>query len=343
MEMKNESPHLDDLREVTKPDHDTEPPFITDKRKSIGRCVTSCPDGYKLHGNLCLAPPPNCQDIIPVDSDFCLQCKNGFFKQGSKCNVHPTVPHVLMKGQVSCQSCASWASLHQATSKSSGKNVSKCLTKCPKGHFYNPSDHSCRGHSCVSKQCPEGMRLSKDGICDSKCDFSCLECQDDDSSICLSCPLGKHLLFGKCVDKCPEMFYSDLSDNGKCMECHWACSECQGPTADDCIKCGSGKLQQNGRCVAKCSEGFYEEEHSCLACPGGCTTCNNQTECYTCRGPYFLKNYQCTTHCGAGYYTNNVKKTANIVLCSNVQNVKLHIYHRTVAVWKSATQTISQT
>ncbi|KAB7500160.1 hypothetical protein Anas_09402, partial [Armadillidium nasatum] len=54
MEMKNESPHLDALREVTKPDHDTESPFITDKRKSVGRCVTSCPDGYKLHGSLCL-------------------------------------------------------------------------------------------------------------------------------------------------------------------------------------------------------------------------------------------------------------------------------------------------
>ncbi|KAB7500158.1 Extracellular matrix protein FRAS1 [Armadillidium nasatum] len=133
--------------------------------------------------------------------------------------------------------------------------------------------------------------MSKGGICDSKCDFSCLECQDDDSSICLSCPLGKHLLFGKCVDKCPEMFYSDISDNGKCKECHWACSECQGPTADDCIKCGTGKLQQNGRCVAKCSE---ECEENCRHC--------TMFECSECEAPYLSQNGLCVQECDTNYF-----------------------------------------
>ncbi|KAB7500157.1 hypothetical protein Anas_09401, partial [Armadillidium nasatum] len=88
------------------------------------------------------------------------------------------------EGSSSCQSCASWASLHQTTIKSSGKNVSKCLTKCPKGHFYNPSDHSCRVN--ISSI----IMVNLLSACHSSCE-DCVIPHNGNHPLCVKCKDGK--------------------------------------------------------------------------------------------------------------------------------------------------------
>jgi len=61
---------------------------------------------------------------------------------------------------------------------------------------------------------------------------------------------------GSCKDSCPE--HCECNENG------------------ECIGCEDGLYLKDGACVDECGEGYYldESDGQCVACPEGCTKCN---------------------------------------------------------------------
>lgn len=68
-----------------------------------------------------------------------------------------------------------------------------------------------------------------------------------------------------------------------CKKCYEGCTKCYG-SSDMCLSCKDGLFYSNQtmKCVSKCSFGEYQSKDSCLKCPVGCTSCQNQTACLTC-------------------------------------------------------------
>ena len=108
---------------------------------------------------------------------------------------------------------------------------------------------------CVADECPKGFYLSTNNTC-ILCEGDCSMCSSEGTS-CLSCPPNLKLLYGRCVNRCPQMFYSDASKGGECHECHWACKHCVGPKETDCLSCADNAFQEGNKCVTLCSPGEY--------------------------------------------------------------------------------------
>lgn len=115
-----------------------------------------------------------------------------------------------------------------------------------------PSSYMQQG-TCEETQCPRGFYASGDGGC-IPCQGDCDTCSRD-GTICITCPPHLHLLYGKCVTKCPHMFYADDSAGGECQECHWTCEECLGPTESDCLSCAVNMFLEGNKCLPQCSPG----------------------------------------------------------------------------------------
>lgn len=110
---------------------------------------------------------------------------------------------------------------------------------------------------CERTQCSSGLYLSSEGIC-LNCEGDCNTCTSDGST-CLTCHSSQHLLYGRCIDQCPPMFYVDMNADGECRECHWTCEKCLGPSAEDCLECRSDTVKEGNKCLAKCSVGKFNQ------------------------------------------------------------------------------------
>lgn len=118
------------------------------------------------------------------------------------------------------------------------------------------------------------------------CEPGCATC-DVIASNCTSCPSGEFLKGTSCVLTCGLGFYADSSS--KCQECRTECVQCNG--WDTCNSCKNG---------------HYLDVSTCKPCDANCETCTSTaTKCLTCKQSTvnkWLRNFQCVTACGAGYF-----------------------------------------
>ncbi|KAF8344015.1 insulin-like growth factor binding protein [Cantharellus anzutake] len=159
---------------------------------SGGKCLTKCPDGRfidpKGDGFTCVACDSSCSTCAGSKT-FCLSCSksssfalNGTcvsscpsnsFASGSSClPCHPDCGTCSGSGFDKCTSCSSTRPV-----LSSG---GRCLLTCGKNEYYDSSSGGSGG--CKS------------------CDSSCSTCTSAGPSNCLTCPSGKILRQGQCVD-----------------------------------------------------------------------------------------------------------------------------------------------
>jgi hypothetical protein len=66
-----------------------------------------------------------------------------------------------------------------------------------------------------------------------KCEALCLECNNDNKSLCLVCKPGIFQYENKCYSKCPEATYPDLEWQ-VCRPCDSSCPICWGPLQNNC-------------------------------------------------------------------------------------------------------------
>ncbi|KAG7168269.1 Extracellular matrix protein FRAS1-like, partial [Homarus americanus] len=250
------------------------------QRAAGAKCLTKCYHRHYLASDsTCQTCHSSCKvctlDITNTSTSFCVHCKSSRkISEGEHC-VHEC-SHGYFHDQESnrCQKC------HPSCETCMGTQLNNCKT-CPKGTKLTDEG------ICEEGSCPSGSYLTPENSCQS-CDGGCEICSSDGST-CLTCPPTKHLLYGKCVNKCPNMFYTDASANGECRECHWTCEKCLGPSEADCLTCGSS---------------HYPIGKECRACSGGCSKCNSSTACQACQAPYLLQDGHCVTSCQPGTFAN---------------------------------------
>ncbi|EAR95397.3 transmembrane protein, putative (macronuclear) [Tetrahymena thermophila SB210] len=142
-----------------------------------------------------------------------------------------------------------------------------------------------------------------------KCADSCLTCNGQLDSNCLTCPPNFYLdgqSFGYCVSTCSSSYYKDDSTM-KCLKCNSNCLECTQNQPDFCSKCTNGNYLTigTGLCVSDCGQGQWgrNTDWSCQYCNSSCYTCSQSaTNCTSCTGVLYLYNNQCLNDCPDGYY-----------------------------------------
>lgn len=265
------------------------------RRETGAECLTKCYHRHYLAlDNTCQTCHSSCSvctlNMASTSTSICLHCKSSHkFHEGERCVHECSHGYFHDTESESCQRC------HPRCVTCTGPFMNNCKT-CLNGAKLIDTG------ICEDSVCPKGTYLSLEKTCQS-CEGDCDTCSSD-GSLCLTCPPTKHLLYGKCVNKCPHMFYADNSANGECRECHWTCERCLGPSEADCLTCGSGMFQEGNKCLAQCSPGHYPTGKECRACPGGASKCNTSTVCQACRAPYLLQDGHCVTSCRTGTFAN---------------------------------------
>ncbi|XP_069157214.1 extracellular matrix organizing protein FRAS1 [Procambarus clarkii] len=265
------------------------------KRNTGFECLTKC------YHHRYLAPDTTCQtchsscnvctlDLANTTTSICLRCKSDHnIRESDHCVHECSRGYYHDVESDSCQKC------HPRCDTCVGPHFNNCKTCLKEAKLTNNT-------VCEKDVCPKGTYLTPENSCKS-CEGDCETCPADGSK-CLTCPPTKHLLYGKCVNKCPNMFYAETSANGECQECHWTCERCLGPSEADCLTCGSNMFREGNKCLAQCSPGHYPAGKECRACPGGCRKCNSSTVCQSCHAPYLLQDGHCVTSCRSGTFAN---------------------------------------
>ncbi|XP_069482442.1 extracellular matrix organizing protein FRAS1 [Ambystoma mexicanum] len=257
----------------------------------MGSCVQSCSPGFYQEGSICLACKKTCSTC--ENAFECTTCSGSLLMKSGNC--------VASCGDGYSQYQGNCAACHNSCSTCLGSSASDCLT-C------KDQSYVMKAGFCVAA-CGQGFFV-QNGIC-SACDQSCETCHTDNPA-CLTCFSGQLLHEGKCVPKCPDDFYVDVT--GRCAACHVTCSSCFGPLANQCGSCSRSLVLHQGQCLPTCLEGSFAENSNCKAChqscracvgPGNihCTRCAQSLEVLQTEQEYYGQPYGvCQFQCAARFY-----------------------------------------
>ena len=141
--------------------------------------------------------------------------------------------------------------------------------------------------------------LSDQMTCLDVCHPSCLTCDGNLNTDCLSCQSGR-LRYNpnssdtfQCIVSCPTGFYPS-QDNTECLSCDSSCLSCTNGTA--CLQCKSTyplKVSASASlCYSTCPAKTYEDTGlgKCLDCDSSCSSCSGPSsqECTSCHAGYYL-------------------------------------------------------
>ncbi|KAL4456738.1 hypothetical protein ABPG73_014764 [Tetrahymena malaccensis] len=304
---------------------------------------TSCKVGYYLNNNICLSCDSSCQTCNGSGPSQCIICAqaNSYISVMqnnicvSQCDlslgqyIDTTNPNQKYCRQCNnqCQTC---------------QNSSSC-TSCKVGYYLNNNtclscDSSCLtcngsgpSQCIICAQANSYISVMQNNICVSQCDLSlgqfvdttnpnqkycrlcnnsCQTCQN--SSSCTSCKVGYYL------------------NNNTCLSCDSSCQTCNGSGPSQCIICAQANsyisVMQNNICVSQCdlSLGQYVDTSNpnqkyCRQCNSSCKTCQNGTDCTSCKDGYYLNNNTCL-FCDSSCLTCNGSGPSQCIICAQANS-----------------------
>ncbi|XP_078659996.1 extracellular matrix organizing protein FRAS1-like [Branchiostoma floridae x Branchiostoma belcheri] len=197
---------------------------------------------------------------------------------------------------------------------------------------------SCFTAECAQLNCQGSEEvIQKPGKCCPECSSPGAECQvqgriyqDGESwelDLCrrCSCRQGQVQCYHETCAPCPPGT-STAHVPGECcgdckpVSCGESCASCDAQNPDSCTACtDSSALMQEGRCVQACSTAHYRAgEHLCGACHQSCSSCAGPTQhhCRACAEGLRLKQGQCVSDCGEGFYSQGGECRACHSSCS---------------------------
>ncbi|XP_059609032.1 furin-like protease 2 [Phlebotomus argentipes] len=286
--------------------HDCDPEC--DQQGCYGKGPTQCVacKHYRLDNTCVSRCPPR---SFPNQGGVCWPC-------------HESCETCAGAGQDSCLTCAP-AHLHVI-------DLAVCLQSCPEGYYENYENNTCvpceancascqdRPDFCSScdhhlviyenrcySACPLHTFETEDYSC-APCHSSCLTCNGSSESQCITCKPGRFAIDGKCVNSCPDGFYSDKKRQ-ECLACATGCATCS--TNGVCLTCKDGWIKnKKGKCISAgseiCDESEFADNGHCHPCHSTCESCTGPTErdCLSCSASLLLQNSRCVSACDDSYY-----------------------------------------
>ena len=286
-----------------------------------GNCV--CSNGFVLIGNECHSCDNNKCQIFSNNSCDCLECKEHYYLNESKC----------LDCDSNCKTCKNSANDCTSCYEHEFLLNNKCLkcTDCKEEELGSCKCKSCKeGFYLENYQCKNCSDNCK--ICDNNTE--CTSCNDGfvlEDGICLSqCSNGYELKENECYpcnndkcktftnntcncSECKEHYYLNEKDcldcDSNCKTCNYNsnhCTSCFNDSFlfnDQCLICTDCKEEEElGACKCKsCKEGFYLENYQCKNCSDNCKICDNNTECTSCNDGFVLEDGICLSQCSNGY------------------------------------------
>ncbi|CAO1381843.1 unnamed protein product [Diamesa hyperborea] len=285
--------------------HDCDPEC--DQQGCYGRGPTQCVacKHYRLDNTCVSRCPPR---SFPNQGGVCWPC-------------HESCETCAGAGQDSCLTCAP-AHLYVT-------DLAVCLQTCPDGYYENYDNKTCvpceancascqdrpdyctscdhhlvmHEHKCYAA-CPKNTYETEDFNC-ANCHSSCASCNGSSESQCILCRSNRFSYEGKCLNTCPDGFFSDKKRK-ECMQCPVGCATCSG---DTCLTCKTDWMKnKKDKCVtngsSNCDESEYFDNGRCHPCHSTCETCTGPTEndCLSCAPNLLLQNNKCVNTCDKGYF-----------------------------------------
>jgi len=156
------------------------------------------------------------------------------------------------------------------------EELSFCVNSCSSGYQTNATLHACY-----------------------VCHSSCLTCNGDGPSSCLSCIPGEY-----------------VSSGNSCLICDTSCATCGGGLNTNCISCNTGKFLYHSTCISSCPTAtFQDTSSSCADCTTGCSICSSLVSCSACTQNYYLTGAQCLS-CNPSCLTCNGGLNTNCLTCT---------------------------
>ena len=218
-----------------------------------------------------------------------------------------------------------------------------CYNSCPKRTNHKSDNFTCEDLNCnylynfeqtdCITQIEDGYFVNSSSLktidkCHENCK-TCLQKGTTNNENCITCPVGKFLYFGNCVNNCSNGYYTDSQDNSikickcsniKCLSCNQESLE-----NDLCISCNENYYplkddpSNNGTYINcyKSKEGYYLDKNDSYfkACFNTCKTCNElgnelDNKCQTCNDMYqfldeYPDNHNCYKKCQFYYFFDN--------------------------------------
>jgi hypothetical protein len=314
---------------------------------------TFCFKTHELVNNQCV--PKICPEgtaANPVNSQYgCENCKNGckhcnYTSEGVHClECHDGFEMIEQSyGGPTCEKmdCQQGYVFQKSTLKCEYCGVSSCQTcdsqhtclTCQYPYVLTEDRTACLYWSsvlnCTKYQYPySGSMLPYCRDC-SRLSAHCETC-DEGGYTCLTCPKGRVLSHGSCVDSCSGDHYMD-DETQQCVQCPLQCTKCSGPT--NCTECSSAMTLTNGTCTSSCPTGQYSQYKpaACPPCFGtGSFTCQNCSDiehclecregvCYKCEDGYTNEDgvYECNPECKEGEYGDSNEGKFECKNCSTI-------------------------
>jgi hypothetical protein len=246
--------------------------------KTKDACFSNCPEG--TYANLmtreCKSCSPGCQTC---DAEKCIKCKDNIYIQNGMCK-NPCNQGFTNVNSV-CKSCQD-----NTCNVCAPEDPTSC-TDCRPNFVYN--------NQCVQK-CPQGTFPAEGNKC-IECDLSCLECTSKGN--CTKCKNEFIVEKGICINSCPD---GKVLFNGQCVQCADSkCKKCLTETTK-CVECNAPYVLNGDTCNDVCTDGFYTFGAKCIQCPDNCTKCSGTKSCTACQQGYFLSKGECRRECPEGEF-----------------------------------------
>jgi len=209
------------------------------------KCYAKCPIKSFLdkQTNDCLECPNNCDEC---SNEFkCDKCQVGFYLNHNNECVEACLDGYFSDKNGKCEKCEA-GNLCKICDI---KDKNKCI-ECKNGLFLDLIKNQC------VITCPDGTMVSGSNCI--SCGNDCLKCENINK--CKICKADFFNFEGKCIEKCPEGYYSNKY-KGECIACQSKdCLSCNGEAQEKCFKCKQGKVLYQGNCIDKCPTGTIDNE-----------------------------------------------------------------------------------
>ena len=277
-----------------------------DSELAYPQCVTVCSNSSHFANPVthqcdpCDGTCTTCQD----NSTYCFDCTTGNGWLNFTC--YSACPNGTFLDSGNCSYCDGKCTLCEVTAT----NCSECTTSGnDTAYLLNETCHA----DCPDPYFNDSNAGAGPNLC-SPCHTFCASCYASNDTNCTACNTNYTLSGSTCATDCLEG-YGPTTDPLVCLGCTSPCVNCS-QSDTNCTSCEASPVQHylltngsNGTCYSTCPDEYYANTTSltCDACPEGCFSCDNDTNCFECLSAqgYLWFNLTCNLTCPDSYFDSN--------------------------------------